>query len=134
VGTFLPPPDDPANALLAYYSDLNQRAYRPAYGMLTGQKPAYKAFAAGYRNTAHVTINVVATPLYRTRRHGLAYTCVGIRFTALSTAGRGTGYGGWYLVATRGQMDFSIVPARSAIHVNGGLVLPTGAACAGTVP
>jgi hypothetical protein len=134
VGAFLPPYTDPANSVLDYYADVNVRVLKLAYGMLEGPKPPFRTFAAGYRDTAHVTVKLLATPLYRIRRNGASYTCVGVHFTALKVDGSQTGHGGWYLTATRPGMTFTLLPARSAIHPNQPLALPTRAACAAAVP
>ncbi|MDQ2742206.1 MAG: DUF4232 domain-containing protein [Chloroflexota bacterium] len=134
VGAFLPPTEDPATAVLNYYGNVNMHMLHLAYGMLGGRKPAFRTFATGYRDTAHVTVNLVATPLYRIYRRAAAYTCVGVHFTALSSRGRRTGFGGWYLIATRYGPSFTLIPARSSIHPNQPLDFPTRSACAARVP
>jgi hypothetical protein len=134
VGAFLPPAEDPASGVLNYYADINGRLYKDAYGLLTGPKSTFSAFQRGYADTAHVTVDLVATPLYRIRRNGAVYSCVGVHFRALKTNGTSRSYGGWYLTATRQSVNERLVPARSTIRVNGSLALPSSAVCAQSIP
>lgn len=101
-------------------------------------RPSCGKLAAGYRHTAHVTIDRLAVPLYligKGHPHAV-YTCVGIQLTARQTDGSITSYGGWYLMKQQVssiQRTWIDLPG-SMILRDGGLAILSRESCQGHVP
>jgi hypothetical protein len=134
VGPFDPAYDPGVSAIRTYYRFVDEHRWSAAYDIAVDQQAPFARFVAGYRDTAHVAIDLLAVPTYRVPYGGATHACVGIHLTAQQRTGAVWPYGGWIMAEVRSASQAYVVIGGSVIRPGGKPVIPTHTTCSAHVP
>jgi Protein of unknown function (DUF4232) len=134
VSSFQPGPDWGVVGLMSFYGMLNLHVYADAYAEVIDPGVSRAQFIAGYRQTRHVAIDLIAVPTYRVVRGDLTYECIGVRLTARQTRGPALKYGGWVMVVVPAYKQALVLIGGSRVLPNGRALVPDQATCAASIP
>ena len=103
------------SAIRTHYRYVNEHHWSAAYDIAVDQRASFARFVAGYRDTAHVAIDLLAVPTYRVPYGGAVYACVGIHLAA-QRGGAVRPYGGWIMAEARSASQAYVVIGGSVIR------------------